>query len=54
MNPAITAKTDRLGGLQYRFPPFSWQHKFGKQSNVFLQGFGNKSSKGGGGGVHCM
>lgn len=49
---AISESTDFFGGLQCFFP-FSIQHKLGKQSNCVLHGFGKKSRKGGGGGVHC-
>lgn len=48
----INANSDRFGGRQYFFPD-SWQHTFGKQSNVLLHGFGCRSYAVGGGGVHC-
>lgn len=41
-NVVINANSDRLGGLQC-FLPASWQHTFGKQSNVLLHTFGCKS-----------
>lgn len=51
-NPVTSASNDRLGGRQCFFPD-SWQHMFGKQSNVLLHRFGNASNSDGGGGVHC-
>ena len=48
---ANRARRERLGG-RHTFRPLSWQQRFGKQSRVFLQGLGNKSNTGGGGGVH--
>lgn len=48
---ANSVRIDLLGGL-HTFFPCSWQHKLGKQSKVFLHGFGKKSNNGGGGAVH--
>lgn len=51
-NVVRNASNERFGGRQ-NFLPDSWQHTFGKQSNVVLHGFGNKSNTGAGAGVHC-